>query len=134
MLYTQEARGSVRDVVERLGRAIKGHQFGTLGQIDLKAKMADKGVPFDHECVILEVCNPKQAKKVLDQNMDVSTSLPCRISIYESGGKVIIATVKPTVLLGMYEGAGPLAAVAREVEDTIIGIINESCASESNEL
>ena len=133
MLYKQEAHGQVQDVVERLERAIKGHQFGILGQIDLKAKMADKGVPFEHECVILEVCNPKQAKKVLDQNMDVSTSLPCRISIYEYGGKVVVAVVKPTVLLEMYEGAESLAAVAQEVEDTIVAIIDEASASERKE-
>jgi uncharacterized protein (DUF302 family) len=27
--------------------------------------------------------------------MSVSTALPCRISIYEEGGKTILATLKP---------------------------------------
>lgn len=130
MLYKQEARGQFQDVVKRLEQAIKDHQFGILGQIDMKAKMVDKGVPFEHECVILEVCNPKQAKKVLAQNMDISTSLPCRISIYECGGKAVIVAVKPTVLLEMYESTESLATVAQEVEDTIIAIIDEASASE----
>lgn len=133
MLYKREAQGQVQDVVKRLEQAIKEHQFGILGQIDLRAKMVDKGVPFEHECVIVEVCNPKQAKKVLDQNMDVSTSLPCRMSIYEHDGKAVIATVKPTVLLEMYEGAESLAAVAKEVEDTIVAIIDEASAGERKE-
>ena len=128
MLYTREANGKVSEVVERLGQAVKDNHFGILGTIDLKAKMIEKGVAFGHECVILEVCNPKQAKKVLDQNMAVSTSLPCRISVYEEGGKVTVATVRATVLLGMYKGSESLAAVAKEVEDTIIAIINETCS------
>jgi len=40
--------------------------------------MAKKGVKFASECLIFEVCQPQQAKKVLDQNMSVSTALPCR--------------------------------------------------------
>ena len=47
--------------------------------------------------------------------MSVSTALPCRISIYEEGGKTILATLKPTTLLatlnspqleGNHEGGG----------------------------
>lgn len=132
MLYTRQASGKVSEIVELLGKVIKDHHFGILGVIDLKAKMVEKGVPFDHDCVILEVCNPKQAKKVLDQNMAVSTALPCRISVYGNGGEVTVATIKPTVLLDMYEGSESLAAVAREVEDTLIAIIDEACADERN--
>ncbi len=128
MVYVREAVGKVSEVVERLGRAVKDKHFGVLGTIDLRAKMIERGVPFEHECLILEVCNPLQAKKVLEQNPAVSTSLPCRICVYEHGGKVIVATVKPTVLLGMYKGSESLAAVAQEVEDTLIAIIDRACA------
>jgi len=89
MLYTRQAGGKTSEIVERLSKAIKDNHFGILGTIDLKAKMVEKGVPFDHDCVILEVCNPKQAKKVLDQNMAVSTALPCRISVYGDDGHMM---------------------------------------------
>jgi len=84
-----------------------------------------KGVEFDRECLIFEVCQPQQAKKVLDQNMSVSTALPCRISIYEEGGKTILATLKPTILLAMFDSP-QLKPVAQEVEDTIVKIMNEA--------
>jgi uncharacterized protein (DUF302 family) len=57
------------------------HKFGVLTTFDLKAKMNEKGVPFDQDCKIIEVCNPGQAAKVLKQNMSVSLALPCRISV-----------------------------------------------------
>jgi uncharacterized protein (DUF302 family) len=94
--------------------------------------MAKKGVEFARECLIFEVCQPQQAKKVLDQNMSVSTALPCRISIYEEGGKTILATLKPTILLAMFH-MPQLEGVAREVEDTLVKIMNEAANSGSGQ-
>lgn len=68
---------------------------------------------------------PQQAKKVLDANMSVCTALPCRISVYEEGGKTILATLKPTTLLAMFNSP-QLEGVAREVEATILQIMEEA--------
>ncbi len=51
--------------------------------------------------------------------MSVSTALPCRVSICEEGGKTILATLKPSTLLAMFN-TPQLAPVAQEVEDTIV--------------
>ena len=128
MLYQRQTTGSVKEAAARVEKAVKDNQFGVMAIIDLRAKMAEKGVTFDHDCVILEVCNPKQAKKVLDADMTVSTSLPCRISVFEKDGQVTIAAVKPTLLIGMYEGGLSLQPVAEEVERTIIRIIDTATA------
>jgi uncharacterized protein (DUF302 family) len=89
--------------------------------------MAKKGVEFARECLIFEVCQPQQAKKVLDQNMSVSTALPCRISIYEENGKTTLATLKPTILLAMFN-VPQLEGVAQEVEDTMLKIMKEAAS------
>lgn len=94
---------------------------------NLKETMTKKGVEFARECLIFEVCQPQQAKKVLDDNMSVSTALPCRISMYEEGGKTILATLKPTALLAMFN-APQLEGVAQEVETTIFKIMQEAAA------
>lgn len=59
--------------------------------------------------------------------MSVSTALPCRISLYEEGGKTILATLKPTTVLAMFN-APQLEGVAQEVEDTIVKIMNEAAS------
>jgi len=64
--------------------------------------MAKKRVEFGRECLIFEVCQPQQAKKVLEENMSISTVLPSRISLYEERGKTILATLKPTALLTLF--------------------------------
>jgi len=128
MLYSKQTSGPIGDVVGRIEDAVKENRFGVLGTIDLKSKMVEKGVSFEPACVILEVCNPHQAKRVLDRNLAISTSLPCRISVYEEGGKVTVATVKPTVLIDMYEHGEDLRPVAEEVEGTLLRIIDAACA------
>ncbi len=80
---------------------------------------------FDGECLIYEVCNPHQAKKVLEANGAVSTALPCRISVYRSGDQYKIATLLPTALMQMFDSP-ELAGVAEEVETVIKAMIEEA--------
>ena len=110
-----------------LQAAVQANHFGVMQVHNLKETMAKKGVDFARECLIFEVCQPQQAKKVLEQNMSVSTALPCRISIYEEGGKTILATLRPTTLLAMFN-APQLEGVAQEVEDKIVKIMKEAAS------
>jgi len=105
-----------------LQAAVQANHFGVMQVHNLKETMTKKGVEFARECLIFEVCQPQQAKKVLDQNMSISTALPCRISIYEEGGKTILATLKPTTLLAMFK-TPQLEGVAQQVEETILKIM-----------
>ncbi len=88
--------------------------------------MNAKGVEFGPECRIVEVCNPKKAKAVLETDMSISNALPCRISIYEEGGKVKVSTLRPTAILGLFGQPG-LEPVAEEVEETMIRMIDAAC-------
>ena len=125
MLFKLSSTKTVSEAATALQAAVQANHFGVMQVHNLTETMAKKGVEFAHECLIFEVCQPQQAKKVLDQNMSVSTALPCRISIYEEGGKTILATLKPTTLLAMFN-VPELEQVAQEVEATIIKIINEA--------
>ena len=125
MLIKLSTDKTVSEAGADLQAAVQANHFGVMQVHNLKETMAKKGVEFARECLIFEVCQPQQAKKVLDQNMSVSTALPCRISIYEEGGKTILASLKPTALLAMFN-TPQLKGVAQEVEDTIVKIMNEA--------
>ena len=125
MLHILETKKSLANVVRDLEQAVARHKFGVLGVHDLKAKMAEKGVPFSRECRIFEVCNPHQAKTVLEANLEISTALPCRISVYEEGERTKLATIKPTAMIGLYATPG-LQGVAKEVEATLEAIMAEA--------
>ncbi len=125
MLHIVESRKPLDRVAKDLEEAVARHKFGVLGVHDLKAKLAEKGVVLSRECRVFEVCNPHQAKKVLDVNLEISTALPCRISVYEEGGVTKLATIKPTALIDLYSSPG-LKDVAREVEVTLEAIMAEA--------
>jgi len=125
MLYTVETEKDLDRACEDLQEAVARHKFGVLHVHNLKETMAKKGVEFDHECRIFEVCNPHQAKKVLEQRLEISTALPCRISAFVEDGKVKLSTIKPTMMLDMF-GEAEMAGVAQEVEETIVAIMDEA--------
>jgi uncharacterized protein (DUF302 family) len=128
MLIKSPTEKTVSEAEAALEAAVQANHFGVMQVHNLKETMAKKGVEFARECLIFEVCQPQQAKKVLDQNMSVSTALPCRISIYEEGGKTMLAALKPTTLLAMFN-TPQLDGVAQEVEATIVKIMKEAASS-----
>lgn len=125
MILKLSSAKTVPETATALHAAVAANHFGVMHVHNLKETMAKKGVDFTRECLVFEVCQPQQAKKVLDENMSVSTALPCRISIYEEGGKTVLATLKPTVLLAMFN-VPQLEPVAKEVETTIVKIMTEA--------
>lgn len=127
MLHVVESKKTVSQVMADLETAVSRHKFGILGQHNLQETLAKKGVEFARECLIVEVCNPHQAKKVLEANLEISTALPCRISVYEEEGKTKLATIKPTAMIALYPNP-ELTGVAREVEAVLEAIMAEAAA------
>ena len=127
MLIKLSTNKTVTEAAAGLQIAVQANHIGVLQVHNLKETMTKKGVEFARECLIFEVCQPQQAKKVLEQNMSVSTALPCRITVYEEGGKTILATLKPTTLLALFN-TPQLKGAAQEMEDAIIKIMKEAAS------
>lgn len=124
MLHEVESNKSVGEIVDAFEDVAQRHKLGVLGTHNLRQKMNEKGVDFDSECVIVEVCNPQKATQVLDAKMEISTALPCRVSVYEEDGKTKIATLRPTTLLDLLHQP-ELKTVAEEIERSIFGIMED---------
>lgn len=125
MLFEVASTKSLDEIGRGLEEAAARHKFGIIATHDLKETMKNKGVDFAGECRIYEVCNPHQAKKVLETDGSISTALPCRISVYRAGEQYRIATLLPTALMEMF-GKPELEPVAREVEAVIKAMIEEA--------
>jgi len=114
-------------VCQDLEKAVANNKFGVMAIHNLNETMKKKGVEFNPPCRIFEVCNPHQAKKVLEKNMDLSSFLPCRISVFAEGGRVVLATLKPTRVVSLFN-MPELQQTAQEVEETLIRIMTEAVA------
>ena len=125
MLYQVKSKKKMADLRRDLEAAATRNKFGVLGVHDLKAKLNEKGVDFGRDCLVFEVCNPVQAKRVLEKHMEISTALPCRISVYAEADGAMLATLRPSALIELYKAQG-LEQVAQEVEQTLIRIMDEA--------
>jgi uncharacterized protein (DUF302 family) len=126
MLYVVETKKDVETAARDLEEAVKRNKFGVLHVHDLQKTLKEKGVDFPNACRILEVCNPQRAVQVLTKNMGMNTALPCRISVYQEGGKTKIGMILPTALLALFPGSADLKPVAEEVERETKRMIDEA--------
>lgn len=127
LLLVVESAKSPQEVERSFSAAAGKHKFGVLGVHNLRQKMNEKGVAFEQDCLVLEVCNPQQAKRILGNDLSISTVLPCRVSVYQVNGRTRLATIRPTALLELF--AKPeLRLIAREVEESMFEMMKEAAA------
>lgn len=127
MLVELSTDKTVHETAAALEAALQSNHFGVMQVLNLKETMAKRGMEFAREYLIFEVCQPEQTQNVLSPNTSVSLARPCRISIYEEGGKTILARLKPSTLLAILN-APHLEPVAQDVEDMIVKIMNEAAS------
>ncbi|WP_201716007.1 DUF302 domain-containing protein [Rossellomorea arthrocnemi] len=120
--YTKEVSMNVNEAVAAVETALKEESFGVLWNLDLAGKLHDKGLDFHEEVVVLEVCNPNEAKKVLEESMLVSYFLPCKVTVYTEGGTTKIGMAKPSKLIEMVDNDA-LKRLALDIENRLIGCL-----------
>jgi uncharacterized protein (DUF302 family) len=125
MIYKVGSTKSLDEIGKALEAAAGQHKFGVIAVHDLAQTMKNKGVDLAMDCRIFEVCNPGQAKKVLENDGALSTALPCRISVYGNPGAYTLATMLPTEMMKAF-GNPAIEPVAKEVEDVITAMMRES--------
>ena len=126
MYYIVETAKSFSQASTDLASAVVRNGFGVLHVHDLGTTLRGKGVAFDEECKVFEVCNPAQAAKVMSVDMRMNMALPCRISVFTEKGKTKIGFIKPIQMLSALSKDAAIAQVAKEVEEQTVRIVDES--------
>jgi uncharacterized protein (DUF302 family) len=126
MYYVVETAKSFDQASADLEQAVKRLGFGVLHVHDLGATLRSKGIAFEEQCKVFEVCNPQQAAKVLTTDMRLNMALPCRISVFTDKGTTKIGLIKPVQMLSALSQDAALLQVAKEVEDKTIQMVNEA--------
>ncbi|WNF23941.1 DUF302 domain-containing protein [Mesobacillus jeotgali] len=121
--HTIEVDKSMNEAVSALEASLKEEKFGVLWSLNMKETLAGKGVELDGDYIILEVCNPHEAKRVLEKNPIVSYFLPCKIVVYKENDKTKVGLPKPTELIKFVEN-DELQTIAADIEKRLIGAID----------
>lgn len=126
MYYIVETDKSFEQASADLDAAVKRHGFGVLHVHDLGATLRSKGIAFEEQCKVFEVCNPAQAAKVLSTDMRLNMALPCRISVFTDKGTTKIGLIKPAQMLASLSQETSLVQVSKEVESKTILMVDEA--------
>ena len=126
MYYIVETDKSFHQASADLESAVKRHGFGLLHVHDLGTTLRSKGIAFDNQCKVFEVCNPGQAAKVLSTDMRLNMALPCRISVFTDKGKTKIGLIRPMQMLSALSQDAALIHIAKEVEEKTIQMVDEA--------
>lgn len=126
MYYIVESTKSFDQASADLEAAVKRHGFGVLHVHDLGATLRGKGIAFDNQCKVFEVCNPVQAARVLSTDMRLNMALPCRISVFTVNGKTQIGLIKPVQMLSALSQVAALTEIAEDVESKTMKMVDEA--------
>ena len=118
-------RELLKEGIKSLEDNLKKHGFGILWQLNFKEKLEEKGLEFKDDFVILEVCNPKQAKEVLEENIHIGYVLPCKMVVRSENNKTYIGMTSPEILIGLFESP-ELKEIAKKVEESLRNSIEAS--------
>jgi len=128
MTYIIQTKKDIEQASSDLEVAVKNNGFGVLHIHDLKATLNSKGIAFEQDCRVFEVCNPHKAKEVLDYDMTLNMALPCRISIWQQGNTINIGMISPQATLALLSQSQELSKMAAEVEATLEIIIDQAAS------
>jgi len=126
MYYIAETEKDFEQASTDLETSVINLGFGVLHIHNLGDTLRKKGVAFEENCKVFEVCNPIQAAKVLSIDMNLNMALPCRISVFTQRGKTLIGLIKPKEMLSSLSDDPALLKIAEEVEEKTIQMIDEA--------
>lgn len=123
--YEVVTNKSFDEAVNSIVKSLEEQKFGVLWKLNFKDKLKEKGIDFDSNFMILEVCNPHKAKEVLTQHIDVGYFLPCKLVVYEEISEVKIGMMSPDKLIGLLNHKD-LEDTAKEVQNILVTAINNA--------
>lgn len=123
--YTVVTDKNIEEAIQSLEESLKEEKFGVLWKFDIKEKLQEKGLEFQKEFKVLEVCNPVEAQRVLNENEMAGYFLPCKIVVYDDNGKTKMGMPKPTALISLLNDE-KLQRFAKDIEDRLISCIKAS--------
>jgi uncharacterized protein (DUF302 family) len=110
---------TVEQTSEALRKSIVDHGWQPCIVRDITDSMRDSGVSIEGDVHLVELCNPKYAKKVLSTHPEFSAIMPCQWGIYKGPDeKIYIATLN-TRYIGQLLGGeiGKLLAQNIDIEE-----------------
>lgn len=119
---SRETNLDFSEALEKVKEELKKEGFGVLTEIDIKATLKKKLDVDRDNYVILGACNPPNADKALNAEIEIGLMLPCNVIVYEKAGKTFVSAIRPSVAMSMIENPG-LKGIAGDIEAKLERVI-----------
>ena len=103
MIYKMKTNKSIAEVKGNMENAAKAQGFGVLKEYEFKEILKTKGFDLNREITVFELCNPSAATAALTTHPEISSFLPCRVSVYEEDGATVVSTIDMGKILESFE-------------------------------
>jgi len=116
--FGTEIAAPFEEAVARVKEACEAEGFGTLTEIDVKAKLKEKIDRDIEPYTILGMCNPQLASRALDSEHEIGLLLPCNVLVHACGGRVRVSVQDPMVMMDV-AGNPDLRSIAEDARDRL---------------
>ena len=103
MIYTVIANNDIDTIKKEMLEKAQEVGFGVLKEYNFKELLKEKGCPIERDITVFEICNPIAAQTALSDHPEISVYLPCRISLYEKDGEVVLSTIGIEEMLNNFD-------------------------------
>lgn len=121
--------GDFATAAERTRKAMQANGFGVLTEIDLRATLRARTGAELEDFLILGVCAPELAERIVAIDRQAGLLLPCTVAIRADGDTTVVEALDPAILVhatGITE-LEPVAAEARERLAAALRTVAGSC-------
>ncbi len=100
-MFTHKVKSDqpIEAVTGKVPAACEQNKFALLQTYVYHEIVESKGFPIDRKVFVYEICQAKTAAKMLTEFPHFSIFMPCKLAIYEDGGKTVISTMNMGIML-----------------------------------
>lgn len=126
--FVKESNSDFSSTCLALRQAVEKAGWAFMGGYDFGETLAAKGFPQGGAYRTFDICHAKHANTMLGVEPLISMCMPCNISVFESGGKVIVATVRPSVMMPAVfgEAMSPVLGTLAGIDDELSSILDSA--------
>lgn len=123
MIYSVIISSTIDVVKNEMDEKAKAIGFGVLKQYNFKDILKEKGYPIQNDITVFEICNPVAAHEALNAHPELSIYLPCRISLFEKDGNIILSTISIEEMISNFELDDNFKSHMNEVFNKLKGLM-----------
>jgi|SRR5690625_1267823 len=114
---------TIKELRPKVEAALKEVGFGVLTEIDIQKTMKEKLNKDYLPHLILGACSPVYADKILSVEPQISTLLPCNVTLRELGNnQVEVAAMNPLMAMKAVEN-DQVKPIAQEVQNHLTQVV-----------